>query len=116
MIFCAAASRKAGGRFAGCHASGKAAGDRLSRWKARRVFLVYGRRINVTVQPNREGSQLVITVILAILSGLSAVYGIITFLYSGIHTVWLWAGLTAFFGALTWGNHYYLLHKKTVPM
>ena len=57
-----------------------------------------------------------ITVILAVLAGLSAVYGIIVFLYSGIQTVWLWTGLTIFLGALAWGNHYYLLHKKTVPM
>ena len=53
-----------------------------------------------------------ITVILAVLAGLSAVYGIIVFLYSGIQTVWLWTGLTIFLGALAWGNHYYLLHKN----
>ncbi len=57
-----------------------------------------------------------ITAVFAVLTGLSAVYGIVVFLYSGFNTVWLWAGLTGLFGFLSWASHYYLLHKKTVPL
>lgn len=113
MIFCAAASRKAGGALPVAMHPEKLPVTGFQGGKLPEAAFLGIRQKD---KRNREGSQSVITVILAILSGLSAVYGIITFLYSGINTVWLWAGLTAFFGALTWGNHYYLLHKKTVPM
>ncbi len=57
-----------------------------------------------------------ITAIFAVLAGLSTVYGIVVFLYSGFNTVWLWAGLTGLFSFLSWASHYYLLHKKTIPL
>ncbi len=57
-----------------------------------------------------------LTVILGICAVLCAAYGVGLLVYAGFLTACTWAGLTVFFGAMSWASYYYRIHRKEIAL